>query len=386
MSRIVLLGLSDGDVDVLSHIPGMKPRPQVIVAHPDPTALVLQLASLSDLPTTTSPPAPRSDDVVVVSDEAGPECAAWIDAFRQVGARVVSPGAFRGNAGAAGNEGNGAPAGTGASPPKPPEPDGETDAEADAEADTEPDTPSTVVERIMTHSEDRKPRPGRRPELSIVREQGMPPAEIWSDPETTFRYLVAQAVGPETPATLWWDGGIGIWVPWVWTGPSPVSEGKSVAKLPSAFAGFRLTGDWTEGADLPLAAMTRVAEDMALRDLALWQKTAESLSGMAVPRGRDALRQWAAPVLKALAPETAWLWERQPDGWKLRDVLGGNTAFSGDLRVSEQMMEALYGGPGLRWERWRPAEHLSVQLGFAPVDGQWPLRWERVKKALAARQ
>jgi hypothetical protein len=135
-----------------------------------------------------------------------------------------------------------------------------------------------------------------------------------------------------------------------------------------------------------VAALTRVAEDMALRDLAAWQKTAAALGASRdVPRGRDALRRWAAPVLKSLDPETAWLWERQPDGWKLRDVTGGDVSFSGDLVVSEHMLESLFQGPSLRWERWRPAEHLSVNLGFSLNDGQWPLRWARVKKALTAK-
>jgi hypothetical protein len=389
MPRIVLLGLADGDVDVLSRLPGVDPRPEVVVAHPDPTALVLQLASLSNLITTTASPSPRADDVVVAGGGAG---AAWIDAFRSVGARVLSPEDFpHGIAKDAEAEDTAehpsevsrTPAAGVSDPEKPPIPADEESAPLPPSVTGTP-APSTFRERIMSDSSDPK-RPSR-PELSIVRDQGAPSPDVWTDPETTFRYLLDRAVGPNTPATLWWDGAIEVWVPWLWTGHSPASEGKSVVRLPSAYGGFRLTGDWTEGADLPVAALTRVAEDMALRDLAGWEKTAAGLAAdRDVPRGRDALRRWAAPVLRALEPETAWLWERQPDGWKLRDVAGDDVTFSGELVASEHMLESLFQGPGFRWERWRPAEHLSVHLGFSPGDGQWPLRWARVKKALTSK-
>lgn len=389
MSRIVFLGLADGEVDALAHLPGMDPHPEVVVAHPDPAALVLQLASLSDLSTTTASPSPRADDVVVAGNGAGAQGAAWLTAFREAGARVVSAAAFP--AGLAAEEtdsGNGAEsvsADEAAESAAPPDAAPTTEEAAAAAPPPDTDTPErTVREGIMSDSEDRKPT--SRPELSLVRDQEPPSPEVWTDPETTFRYLLSYAVGPDVPATLWWDGGMDVWVPWLWTGSSPASEGKSVVRLPSGFGGFRLTGDWAETAELPVSALTRVAEDMALRDLAGWEKTAGTLAASRdVPRGRDALRRWAAPVLKTLDPETAWLWERQPDGWKLRDVTGEDVSFSGDLVVSEHMLESLFQGPSLRWERWRPAEHLSVNLGFSLNDGQWPLRWARVKKALTAK-
>ena len=91
MSRLVLLGLGEDDVDVLSQVSLMDPRPEVLAVHPDPEALILCLASLAEFPALTEPPRPRPDDVVVVPARGGGPAAEMAEAWRQVGARIIHP-------------------------------------------------------------------------------------------------------------------------------------------------------------------------------------------------------------------------------------------------------------------------------------------------------
>jgi hypothetical protein len=358
MSRLVLLGLGDRDVDVLSQIPGLDPKPEVLVAHPDPEALILQLASLSELPTTTSAPSPREDDLVVVSAEAEPHVRSWIDSFRRAGVRIVSPAGLRLEA-----EGDG---------------EGPTPARA---AETQAEAPAAEAVPDAT------PPDGEIAAARVDEALERPPAEIWARPEATFRYLMEQALGVGAAATLSWDGGIRTWVPWVWTGEEPDSEGGSSVELSTSWGTFRVTGAAVERRLLPLAALTRVAEDLALRDLAAWQKTAAALPGAVPPGDRKALLAWAGSVLEALNPETAWLWEHEGETMRLAAAFGEGVSLAGDrVTLPESLLRDLLDEGGIQWERWEPSEHLSVHLGFSRTDRQWPLRWERIRTAMAGRR
>mgnify|MGYP001069874463 FL=1 len=59
MSRYVLMGLAGKDVDVLTKLSRLSPRPEVLVVHSDPGALILRLADVAQLPALTEPPRPR---------------------------------------------------------------------------------------------------------------------------------------------------------------------------------------------------------------------------------------------------------------------------------------------------------------------------------------
>ena len=49
--------------------PGLDPRPDVLVVHEDPAALIMKLAKLADVPASTELPGAQADDVVVISRE-----------------------------------------------------------------------------------------------------------------------------------------------------------------------------------------------------------------------------------------------------------------------------------------------------------------------------
>ena len=65
MPRLILLGIDDKDVDILSHVRSLEPPPEMVVIHPDPEALVLRLGALAEIPVSIQSVDPLGDDVVL---------------------------------------------------------------------------------------------------------------------------------------------------------------------------------------------------------------------------------------------------------------------------------------------------------------------------------
>lgn len=340
MPRLVLLGFDDDDVDVLSRVSGLKSRPEVVVAHPDPDALILKLAEISELETRTDPPEPREGDVVVTPEVRSSSLAEWIASFERMGVRVLAPAALDTDLDWTSGE---APA---ADPPAP-------GREVEVDPEPAPDPASSG--------------PGI-------------PAEVFTQPQATFRYLVETALGKDAATTLWWEALPGIWVPLLWAGDAPWNSTSRV-DLNSPWGRFGITelGEQRKNHEL-LLALTRVAEDVAFRDQALWERRAKALGSMEVPRNEAEWNVWAEQILDVLEPETAWLWVADEKAWSSVRTWGDGVSLEGRLTLSPELLENLFHGK--QWEHWSPAEEVRMHVTFAEGDHRWKLRLERLKRAL----
>ena len=379
MPRLVLLGIEDKDVDVLSRIAGMEPRPEVVVIHPDPEALVLRLGALAELPISTQTVEPLGDDVVLISGAAGDIEPDLLEPWRREGARIVEPPAWD----------------LELSPPDegPSLRREESVVRALRETFDETATQKTAdLGHALAEEPDMQPGPSppapgpEREEEHMTPISETPPPNIWESPEATFRYLVEQTVGEGSKVTLWWNGNTGVWVPWLWMGAAP-AENKGGVELSSRYGEFRLTGAESGQDRLNVPALTRVAEDIALRDLASWQETERELRGRAVPdptAAVGALEAWATPVLAVLGAQAVLLWRRDEDGWVLVLARGEGLSLSGELRMSPEMFAATFEHPGSSWRRWDPSVGLRLLCLLDGAGSRWPLMIHRVEKALAA--
>ena len=216
-----------------------------------------------------------------------------------------------------------------------------------------------------------------------------PPPSVWETPEETFRYLAAQTLGADQPVSLWWDGGAGVWVPWVWTGevpsrrPEPPEYG---VEIPSRWGSFRLAVSAREAGRVPVAAFARVAEDLALRDLMVWRQEARRFAAHGLPepdmKAAD-LHRWAEPVLAHLGADSLLLWRREGDRYRLLHAEGGGFEFSGTLIMPAARVAATFETDAAGWRRWDPLPWLRVHLGTDKSDPRWPLKLRRMELALA---
>ena len=217
---------------------------------------------------------------------------------------------------------------------------------------------------------------------------GSGPAEVWESPEATLRYLAEQALGRGAAVTLWWDGGLGSWVPWVWTGPSPgprPQEPADALHLRTECGEFRLSGAGERSDQLPVAALTRVAEDMALRDLLRWRREARGLAALGLPdlHGESAaLAGWVAPVRRILAATAVLMWRREGPLWRLVHAEGEGLGLEGTFTLPGDLFTATFEGERSPWRRWEPTPGLRAHLRLEGEDPRWPLRLRRVERAL----
>lgn len=364
MQRLLLLHLEDADVDVLARITGLEPRPEVLLVHPQPSDVLRHLADLAELPIADTPPPPGPDDVVVVPPHNGGALASWVDTFRDAGARIMNledvgrvPWPKAGEAAAAASPAGGEPEAAG-TPPSP-----GTGGAAEAEAQ------GSVAVAIGDPAS---------PPVSV------PPPEVWTDPAATFRYLASVAGGENAAVTVWWDGDAGIWIPLLTTEAFPAAPGSDTPRgraLSTEYGRLVLAGEPAPDA----RAVTRVAEDVILRDLAAWRRKTRTLAGHGTPApgsGAEALRAWALPVLDALGVADALAWRRRDGEWQLLLTRGKGIRLSGDLVLSEALFEAGFGSLGEAWEVWDPVEDFRLQVAPAPGDLALPLRRHRVEQAL----
>jgi hypothetical protein len=373
MSRLLLLGLADADVDILSRIPSLDPQPEILVVHSDPEALIVRLAKVADLPTATKAPKPKQGDVVVIPSQNGDRLKALLDPWKRAGARIIDPGSLIAEVGPTKDEG----------PETLPKPQPEEVSKMDA---LQPRTfrRKKTSKGQYAASLKRAKEQSKTPKIAKTE---APPPDIWVHPEATFRYLVESAGGKERAMTLWWDGGEDHWVPWLWTGEIPQGEAEPLTdglEIPSSWGAFRLIGGEDVHDELNLGALTRVADDLALRDLAAWRQAERELVdvGMPDPEDEDGLETWAERVLSPLNSEAAMIWKQGDDAWRLQGTWGESVVFSGDLVFSDSLFSATFDGPGTRWYRWDLGAGFCVQLMLSEDDPRWPLRFHRVKRAV----
>ena len=408
MPRYVLLGLAGKDVDVLSRLSRLEPRPEVLVVHPDPGALILRLADVAQMPALTEPPRARADDVVVVPSVPHEEVAAWAQSWRDVGARIVLPDGVerRTEASPVVHAAVSAQAAAAASALSAMTPAGRGPAVAipPPVPSTAPPAPSKPSEEKPTTRADKGASPmgngsSHPPDaVPATADSGHPAelqagsAEAWESPEATFRYLVEQALGRDAGVTLWWNGGVDTWVPWVWTGASPgarLKEPDDSLCLQTECGEFRVAGAEERGARLNVLAMTRVAEDMALRDLMHWRREARPLAvhGLPDPHAeKNALAGWMAPVMNALDATLALVWRREGAGWRLLHAEGEGLGLDGTFVVPAPLFAATFETEHSPLRRWEPVSGLRVHLQVKGDDPRWPLRLRRVELALAGEE
>ncbi len=393
MPRLVLLGLGEPDLDVLSRISRLDPRPEVLVVHPDPEALILRLAGVAQYPALTEPPRPRPDDVVLVPEGNVASVAELAAPFRAVGARILVPTSLRAGmrsldellqpAVAVRRVGNGGAAPLAmAEPSNEPEPKPVTSGESGS---------SPIVNASPEPAP--APAPGR-PGGGGPGAGGGPPTDVWERPEASFRYLIESSVGSGRRVILWWNGMTDVWVPWVWTGAAPPAHAEGGPEegieIASQWGRFRLSGVSGERDRLNLAGLTRVAEDMALRDLVRWRREAHALAAHGLPDPHaegPGLASWSEPVLELLGVESALFWRREGAGWKLVEARGEGIGFSGNLVFPKDLFSATFEGADSPWRRWEPTPGVRLLLaGADETDPHWPLRLRRVELALAGEE
>lgn len=409
MPRYVLLGLAGKDVDVLSRLSRLDPRPEVLVVHPDPGALILRLADVAQMPALTEPPRARADDVVVVSSTPHEEVAEWAKSWREVGARIVLPDGVQGASEVspavhAAVSAQAAAAASALSAMTPPSRGPAVAVPPVAQETSKPpeEKPVTRLETAVSQAgngSDHSPAPAPDPVVDPAPAPPVPAldhvsdlpagsAAAWESPEATFRYLVEQALGRDAAIALWWNGGVDTWVPWVWTGASAGARPKDADDalcLHTECGEFQVTGAGDRHGRLNAAALTRVAEDMALRDLMRWRREARSLAAHGLPdpqAEKDALAGWMSPVLLALDAAAALVWRREGAGWRLLHAQGEGLGLDGTFTVPAALFAATFEAENSPWLRWEPGAGLRVHLQVKGDDPRWPLRLRRVELAL----
>ena len=361
MPRLLVMGLNDEDVDVLTHLSSISPEAEVVIFHRDPSALVMKLADVAALPITTELPEPESTDIVVASDSEATE-GELLAPWNSLGARILRPRSLTTDS---------------VSPPGEPAFSGSKGEEVNINTETQKATPEG---RLTFQS----PRASVPPSETKPAD---PPPDIWIHPEATFRYLVEQAAGADSPVTLWWEGNTGVWVPWLWTGDGPEGDpevaGQGV-EVPFSWGTYRLVGEREALDQLNMAALSRVVEDLALRDLASWRQAAEDLRSLGYPDPGDeaAVSDWADRVLTPLHSEAAMIWRHDEDTWRLIGTWGEGIIFNGDLIFSETLFAAIYENANTNWSRWDLDDGFCIQLIMPEDDPRWPLRLHRVQRAM----
>jgi len=375
MSRLILLGVRDAQVDALSRLGTFAGTTEVLVVHPDPDALVLKLARMADLPTFTRPPDPQADDVLVAPEEEN-SLGEIVDRWREVGAAIRPLSWLAGM-----EESRVAWSG----------PEAEPEPEA---AQPQPQPPSPEEDRPDAALEE-EPGEDAQPEAAgtPTEEEDMPvemevPAAAWSSPEATFAYLIQASGGSEATAVLWWDGGKDHWVPWMWTGPEPGGSpppGDGALELASAWGKFVLEaeGGWVH--EVPCTALLRVAEDAAVRDLLLWEREREGIVAAARDLiGPDRTVAMAAlePLLKGLGAVRAFLWQRREGSWMLLAARGEGIRLEGTLILPEALLATTFAPREEDWQEWQPSYDLRLLWQAEATDRRWPLRLARLETAL----
>jgi len=349
MSRLVLLNLSDSQVDVLSRIEPAKPKSDVLVFHENPDALVIRLARLAEWTTSGTLPEPRSDDTVVTSDPESPLVGSW----RRLGAAVTTPDGYE--------TGNG-------SAPSAPAP-----APAPSAAPSPP--PVAVAPQVLPVATP-APAPVAAPAPAL-----RPPVDALTSPESSFAYLAEQTLGAGAAASLWWDGDRGSWAPCMWTGNAPASGGAPQGPVIETEWGKFSIGD-SGSAAWNAAALRRVAEDYALRDLMRWQRTAADLAGIPRPSPGDAVSHsgWLQRAADYLGVDALFLWEGDGSGWLLRGVFGEGFSIQGELRFPDAVLTASFESEGCGWYAWAPRDGFRAHLRPG-ADPRWTLRLDRFRQA-----
>ena len=224
--------------------------------------------------------------------------------------------------------------------------------------------------------------------MSETATQNPVPVSALASPEESLRFLFASTLGESAPAVLWWDGGQDSWVPWSWTGEAPGKAPEAGYDLSSSWGKFRVTGEGAAQANWNREALLRVSEDMALRDLMEWNRSAErlrSLPNPGVDASAGATEAWFSGVCDFLNPDLAMLWQTDKDGWSLMATRGSGVEFSGRLHLSDPVMQASFGAGESGWHVWNPQDRNRVTFRFPVQDARWPLRLSRVESVLNER-
>jgi hypothetical protein len=394
MNRWILLAIGDQDVDVLSRLPRDAAPSDIVIYHPDPDALVLRLADVAELHLVDRLPDPNPQDVLVISEQVGTDHVE--DAWRRVGARVMRPEEVGILDGAQEEQARMAAQAT------------DDRIEDHSTHYEEPVTATQMMLQVANGPDISSTRESSRmqdqrhemeerevatmdsgPDRDEYRSAPAPrdmSVEIWTDPASTFRYLMDQFGVRDY--ILWWDGENDSWVPMV--SSVPVHEAVPSGSRPD---GFDVSHRWgrfvLSGADEDRVfrpALARVAEDMALRDLEDWRRSGERLRSRMPseePSDLPAWGRWFDDALPVLGADAALLWLRQDGAWRLARAWGEGVGLAGELRLPEPLFAATF-GPGSMWRSWQPFS--SYRVLFTPRDGDhtWPLRQARLHQLMAA--
>jgi len=340
MSRLILLGLGEKDVDVFSRIQALDPAPEILVVHPDPASLVLKLARLAELPTDTRPPEPRADDVVVAPP--GGSLSHLLEPWRREGARIIVPtssGKGSGNGITRPRAGTGGRTST-------------TTAEGRREDHGFERTRTREGGSARTVSSSSKPE-GRGSRADLRSRSGRPGSDVPVPGGARHG-----AGHPGHPVVGWGNGHVG----------SLALDGRGAGRKPAR--GLDLGTHWgTSGspvwrgvAGFPAPPVLRVARTWRFVTSCCWQQEAPQLTRHGLPPPNStagALRDWATPVLSRLEPSRSpvagnpegWtLLLAQGDGWRLDGTLVASGApFCFPPRIGDRALEALDAVTGLRF-------------------------------------
>ena len=382
MSRIVLMALPDRDADVLSRLARMEPRPDVLVIQPDANSLMWRLAELAGWKVSSRPPEARADDRVVVPDGVAASVA---PAWRRLGAPIIQVSEFA----------------TDMPVPVPVHAAVHAEPEPVAADDSRIIEPQSLAEpepvSALAHAEDGGAHPRAKGTDMSAQHEDQAVATSASDRGASlrpdldgvathpFRYLVEQTLGQDATIVLWWNGGTDTFVPWAWTGEAPAAAGKtpSGVSVRLNWGEARITG---AGADrLNEAALRRVAEDIALRDVMQWRDKAQEIARHAAPgSGADAgqLAAWLDAVWDTLEVQAALVWRRTGDGWALLNARGSGLSVSGAFNMPEALLTATFEHVSTPWSRWDPAPGLRLHVKHASDDRRLPLRLKRISLAI----
>ena len=388
MTRWILLGIGDQDVDVLSKLSTRASPSEVLVYHPDPDALVLRLAEVAELTVLDRLPEPEPHDVLVISSHAGTDRLQ--EAWYRVGARVLHSSAV----GVPEPEVSEVEVAVASVPAEQMEEEQIEASERMLHVANGPDITSTRESRPMQErSSETEDREVATMDTGSDREREMDwnapqnaPADIWTDPATTFHYLMDQAGVRDF--VLWWDGENDSWVPVVSTGggKDSLTSGARPEGIEVSHRWGRFVLSGANEARLYRPALARVAEDIALRDLEEWRRSGERLrTRIPAEEHTDlpAWGRWLDEALPVLSAEAALLWLRQDGGWRLARAWGEGVGLAGELRLPEPLFVATF-GPGSMWRSWQPVP--AYRVLFTPRDGDhtWPLRQARLQNLMSA--